>query len=406
MEEIQDEIKKKLNEKIIQLKIDISKYIFDSYLKFTENKVAFFKEDIEGWKNSITNNINNIIDKSFEYLIKKQDIDTRNKSKTEIRIESKSELNDIFTSKDIQEKNKEITRNFQNETYDYMNANEKNENENVASFLKEVAIISRISFKEGKNLYQTMKENYLKSQGNINIIEDEKFQNDFSTWVKNKEKNDGIKIYEDILNKVKLFKNNEKSKGQNYLSKLFLDLTIMYFHCNIAFPLVEISFKNEENNFNSETMIDFINRGKNRKVNFVILPALISNGIFLQNGKLWVFTFSKNTFKFDESINKYLNDFLIHDKNLILKNIQENLILKVYCKNKNGEKHIKIKTNIDIPEDIEYEYSLFFKNKNKRIQKIFKNKTLKIKNNLDIEKVELILEKKIIISSNGIINEN
>ena len=46
-------------------------------------------------------------------------------------------------------------------------------------------------------------------------------------------------------------------------------------------------------------MIDFINRGKNRKVNFVILPSLISNENYLQNGKLWVFTYSQNTFKFD-----------------------------------------------------------------------------------------------------------
>ena len=54
-------------------------------------------------------------------------------------------------------------------------------------------------------------------------------------------------------------------------------------------------------------MIDFINRGKNRKVNFVILPSLFSDGSFLQNGKLWVFTFCKNTFKFDVlKINKQI----------------------------------------------------------------------------------------------------
>ena len=56
----------------------------------------------------------------------------------------------------------------------------------------------------------------------------------------------------------------------------------MYFHCNISFPLIEISFEKEEN-FNSDKMIDFINRGKNRKVNFIILPSLISNGNYLEN---------------------------------------------------------------------------------------------------------------------------
>ena len=61
-------------------------------------------------------------------------------------------------------------------------------------------------------------------------------------------------------------------------------------------------------------MIDFINRGKNRKVNFVILPALISNGNFLQNGKYWVFTFTENTFKFTETMNEILNGILEKSK--------------------------------------------------------------------------------------------
>ena len=83
----------------------------------------------------------------------------------------------------------------------------------------------------------------------------------------------------------------------------------MYFHCNISFPLIEISFEKEEN-FNSDKMIDFINRGKNRKVNFIILPSLIFNGNYLENGKSWVFTFTNNTFKFDNFMNQFLNELL------------------------------------------------------------------------------------------------
>ena len=49
-------------------------------------------------------------------------------------------------------------------------------------------------------------------------------------------------------------------------------------------------------------MIDFINRGKNRKVNFVILPSLYANGRFLQNGKTWVFTYINDTFRFDKEV--------------------------------------------------------------------------------------------------------
>ena len=109
-----------------------------------------------------------------------------------------------------------------------------------------------------------------------------------------------------------------------FLLKLFNDLAIMYFHCNISFPSIRLNFEKEEN-FNSDKIIDFINRAKNRKVNFIILPSLNSNGIFLQNGKSWVFTFTKNTFKFENLI-------IIKRENLILKNIKDNLIINVYYK--------------------------------------------------------------------------
>ena len=35
-------------------------------------------------------------------------------------------------------------------------------------------------------------------------------------------------------------------------------------------------------------------------MNFVILPSLISNGNFLENGKYWVFTYKRDTFSFSE----------------------------------------------------------------------------------------------------------
>ena len=87
----------------------------------------------------------------------------------------------------------------------------------------------------------------------------------------------------------------------------------MYFHCHISFPLVEIDL-NKEENFNSDKNIDFINRGKNLKVKFVILPGLISNSNFLQNGKCWVFTFTENTFKFKDTMNDILNGILEKSK--------------------------------------------------------------------------------------------
>ena len=158
-----------------------------------------------------------------------------------------------------------------------MNVNEDIENQNVALFLKDVAKISRISYNEGKKLFKIMKEKYLLFKGNKTLIDDENTQKEFSSWIKNLEKDNKTTEYKNILSQVNLFEKDEKKFNQKFLSNLFYDLTLMYFHCNISFPLVEISFKKEDN-FNSDKMIDFINRGKNRKVNFVILPSLDVDG--------------------------------------------------------------------------------------------------------------------------------
>ena len=65
--------------------------------------------------------------------------------------------------------------------------------------------------------------------------------------------------------------------------------------------------------FDGEKMIDFVNKGNNRKVNFVILPSLFSHDKYLQNGKFWVFTYKKGTFrfcepKFENLVNKKENE--------------------------------------------------------------------------------------------------
>ena len=178
----------------------------------------------------------------------------------------------------------------------------------------------------------------------------------------------------------------------------------MYFHCNISYPLVEISFKKEKN-FNSDNMIDFINRGRDRKVNFVILPSLFSNGNFLQNGKSWVFTFSKDTFKFKDSINESLNNFIEPD-NLILKNIKNNLPIKVYCKSKKDSTYIIVKTKFEIPKKFEYEFIFYLKNENnnKYMRIRTKKKMFRTKNCCKIKKFKMKLESKTIISFLNIIN--
>lgn len=63
-------------------------------------------------------------------------------------------------------------------------------------------------------------------------------------------------------------------------------------------------------------MIDFLSVGGEKKVNFVFLPSLCSNGNYLENGRQWVFTYKadKKTFFYEknelcefEQLNNFIN---------------------------------------------------------------------------------------------------
>jgi len=401
MEKNQKETKKN-NELANQLKKNINEDFNFSYQELTKNKKEINKKDIEKWKNNILIKINSEIDKFIEQIKGGENIN-ESKNKNEYKMESNSELN-MFTPKDIQEENKEITRNFQNEAYNYLNTNEKIENEKVAYFLKDVGIISRISYKNSKLLYKIMKEKFLKLKGNSKkSFGNENTIKEFSCWIKKfenekKEKNE----YQNFFNSIKLFDIEEKNVTQEFLMKLFCDLTLMYFHCSISLPRVEINFKIEDD-FNSENMIDFINRGKNRKVNFVILPSLFSLGNYLQNGKSWVFTYSKDTFKFEDSIN--INNYLIQEEDLkLIEHFKKYFEMKVYYKFTGKGKEISIITNIDIPENIDYEFHfyLYDKRANQTFIMKIKEKNFQIDNIYLIEKCEFFLLNEFIISRNDI----
>lgn len=408
MKNTNNEFAKKLKDLSNQAKKNIKNSIDNSFASLTMNKQLINKKDIEKWKdNIILTYINNEIDKlinlSLENKEPEKTSDNNDDNKKEYKIESNSELN-MFTPKDIQEENKEITRNFQNEAYNYMNANEKVENENVASFLKNVAIISRISFKEHKNLNKEMEEKYLMIPGNKKQKDDEIYKKEFSQWIKNLEKKEGKRIYDNFLNQLKPFEKEIKdNKEQKYLKQLLYDLIIMYFHCDISFPIVEINFTKKED-FNSEMMIDFINRGKNRKVNFVILPSLFSNGNYIQNGKLWVFTYFKNTFRFGDSIDNCLEEFL-KEKNLKSENLYT---MKAYYKIEGDEKIINIKTNFGIPKNSNYNFVFYLKNTKKNQVTVERTKLIsfRLKKHVDIVEFQFVLDNKILVTSKEVINVN
>ena len=411
MKKQDNEFTKKLKELSNQTKKNIKDNIDNSFTSLAKNKKEIKTQDIEKWKdNIILTYINKEIDNLIESSINEKEPENKsenkpeNNIKKEYKIESNSELN-MFTPKDIQDENKEITRNFQNEAYNYMNANEKVENENVASFLKNVAIISRLSFKERKNLYQIMEEKYVKTLENKKPKDDESFKKEFSQWIKSLEKKDGKKVYDSFLNQFKIFEREIKdNKEQIYLKKLLYDLIIMYFHCDISFPLVQIDFTKKED-FNSEIMIDFINRGKNRKVNFIILPSLFSNGNYIQNGKFWVFTYFKNTFRFENSIDNYLDNFF-KEKN---EQTDNDYTMVAYCQLEKDSKHIDIETNFNFPKNSNYNFIFYLKNTNTHDNRISVERTklmnFKIKKNFEIKEFKFEMDNKIIVSSKRVVNK-
>ena len=175
----------------------------------------------------------------------------------------------------------------------------------------------------------------------------------------------------------------------------------MYLHCVLSFPYVEISFEKEEK-FNSEKMIDFINRGQNRKVNFVVLPSLFSNGNFLQNGKSWVFTYNKNTFKFEESELEELNK-KITKKDIQIPNLIKDLKLSINLENRDNDIYVIAKTNFEISEKLKPKYCFHLMDKDNNITKetVFFN-FLKIPNNYKIHKCNMFIGDKCI--SSNIIN--
>ena len=335
---------------------------------------------------------------SYEFMTIKKDLDVKT---IDSRIESKYVLNN-FTSEDIEKKNIEITKIFQNEAFNRVNDDEKEENKSIADFFLRVAKLARIAFYTQKELLAPIKKlffEYKESEGKNYIVKSEEdFKREFSCWVKKKEEEEekkkkikGIKqnnlnlseIYKENLEKAKdkIFEEDDDKQLKEFLSKIFDSLTLMYFHCYLSIPLVEINFdltpdskimknnqdhqaeSNCEESFNYEKMIDFINKGKNRKVNFVILPSLVSNKNYLKNGKFWVFTYLENTFKHDktklESIEKPINSL---EKSLP-SDIDNKYKITGSCEinEKNEIKIITIRIEPDIYEKKDFEFKIYLK---------------------------------------------
>ena len=70
---------------------------------------------------------------------------------------------DYFTSKDIQDENKEITRTFQKEALNYIDDDEEKENEKIAYYLKLISNDSRKAYNSSNKLFNKMFDEFSKT---------------------------------------------------------------------------------------------------------------------------------------------------------------------------------------------------------------------------------------------------
>lgn len=403
-----EQILKQLKAEIFDVKFLILKHINDIFarINYQERDVFYYlKKDIVNGIESIFSNKNREIEQNLP--LKEKNPMPNKREKTQLKNncpisdkDSSSEKNEIqnfnfFTSKDIQNKNLEITIDFENYYTNFISDTDSLENKTVAEFLLKVANLSRLSYnlsnKFLKNLYKEYKEIELKDKKNKIIVCLDQFKKEFSIWVKNNEDEVNIKLI-NFLNKCDLsFINKQEDKQiKIYFKKLFKDLLILYFRSELSFPSIEINFKKEEDCFNYKKMIDLLNKGNNRKVNFVFLPSLFSNGIYLENGRQWVFTYINNPKK---------KTFFFKDKEIELFEL-ENAESKFHIPTLSEELKIQLKTiyylvpklNYDISEKVNQEYIYYLKNKKtNKTEKYVKNGKIEINDNLEFLQCEFNL---------------
>ena len=273
-------------------------------IKFKQNVIKILEEQFNAFiKNYFNNNPYN----KNSNILKSRAISTIPNSKKLIIISNNLEP-DYFTTQDIQKEYKDITTKFEKIAMKLVKDNETPKIKSLANFLKDVANISRQSFIYSKEINEFMKKKYYSEKnGKSDGKSDERKL--FSIWLKNKEKYDKY-LYNDYLNKkIPII----TSKDENaYLKGLYNKLVILYLHCHLCSPPIEIKFKVEDKQFDEDTMLDFYNNGKG-EFQFVYLPSLFTNDDFLgKNSKFWVYFGKNDEYRFSDQILDELNNFEIY----------------------------------------------------------------------------------------------
>ena len=393
------EIKIKIFEILQNLNVQNIESIQETYKKKNFETI----KDIKDWKDEIlqfmTENLNLKHAEILKYLnnIEENIVGRTKKDEIQHNIQNYN----VFTSKDIQNYYSEIIDYYKRYSVNYINDDDEPENKTIGVFLEKVANISRKSYNDSNKLLQLLYNKFKNVKRNYETIISslDQFKMEFSSWIKNKnqlmEKSLENFVKNANINEYLNEQNEEETK--NYLEKLYKDLLLLFFQCELSFPSITINFKKEEE-FNFTKMEDLAdNKGKGeKKINFVVFPSLISNGEFLQKGKQYVFTYfndeKKKTFYF-ENIN--LEPLIEENIKFYIPRLKDELKINL----------IKIlipEINYKIAENIKRDYKFLLKNRktNEEKEEVIKNSFIKIGENEECIKCDFYLMSEYISSFN------
>ena len=228
-------------------------------------------------------------------------------------VDKKKNLNDFITlyesenlefnyyePYEIEEENQLIVEKIKNTIFEYYLPEKENcENEMAGKFLSSVGGISRISLSISNYAFSDLfneYKRYLEDNNEWLTFNHEEDRRKLSIWAKNFLNEEQFYEYYSKLNEKKMQKylySNEEKNNQ-ILLELFRDLIKLYTKCLLSYPLVEVSFTNNNCKFENSIMLDIIMKGKKKLVNFCYLPSLKSNGKLIKGGYFYVFTFIEN----------------------------------------------------------------------------------------------------------------
>ena len=374
-------------------KNDFNKYkkdLIDKIKEIIEDAFNDFKKETKERK-KVTKD--KIIDKFKKYLNEFESLLFSNKIQNSKGAKKEENL-EPFYSYEIEKEYTKLTNEIKNYSRQYDDKEGDYENKNVSFFYRNIGIISREAYNQSNLILKNKFEQYKKEEKIKLKYEKDFIRNEFSCWIKFKEKKESD-FYKELNNYDNLFTNKEfiykEEEEKKYLIEIYKKLTILYIHCMLSFPIIKIYFYLDDRNktdFLHNDMIDWTNQGTNRKVNFIFLPCLVSNGRYLSSGQFYVFTYKdgeEKTFRFE----KIDLDFLL--------TVEEFNIEKSVFKAEINDNTVFVTTDYNFDDNLNLQYMFKFQNikdKTKGTQQTVKVNNLIIPNGHIFEECVLLYNNK------------